>query len=236
MSEDMLSFDYRFVFDEGKEREFRVKLSKKGLALVVEDKDPSPEWAKLGFHQCEVCPYEAEDNLYCPAALAMYRPIVVFKDYLSYSEAKVYVKAGQREYSSQTTIQRGLSSLFGLLMATSGCPMLEKLRPMARFHLPFSDDDETSYRAISMYLVAQYLRAGQGCETDWELKGLARIYEDVIKVNKGFVERLRQLPIKDASINAIIGLDCFAISINYALTENMLDDLRDAFTTHLKSE
>ena len=77
-------------------------------------------------------------------------------------------------------------------------------------------------------------KAEGGRDPDWDLKGLASIYEDVTKVNKGFVQRLRQLPIKDASVNAIIGLDCFAMNINFAITGDMLDDLKDTFTTHLK--
>ena len=37
-------------------------------------------------------------------------------------------------------------------MALSGCPVLEQLKPMARFHLPFASVEETIYRAASMYL------------------------------------------------------------------------------------
>jgi len=234
MSEENMDFTYRFVFGEDNEKEFNVSLRRKGLALEMDGETLCPEWTKLGFHQCAPCPYTPEDTLHCPAAIALYRPIVVFKDYLSYENARVYVKTGVREYASSTSIQVGLSSLFGLMMATSGCPLLEKLRPMARFHLPFADEDETSYRAIAMYLVGQYLRARSGGEPDWELKGLASIYDDITRVNTGFVERLRQLPIKDASINAIIGLDCFAMNVSFAITDDMLDELRETFSTHLE--
>ena len=233
MSEDLLDFTYRIVYGDDREKNFVVSLRRKGLALVMDGETLCPEWTKLGFHQCEPCPFTPEETLHCPAAQALYEPIVVFKDCLSYDDARVYVRTEGREYARSTSLQVGLSSLFGLLMATSGCPLLEKLRPMARFHLPFSDEDETSYRAISMYLVAQYLISREGGRPDWELKGLARIYEDVTKVNKGFVERLRHMPVKDASLNAIIGLDCFAMSVNFAITQDMLDSLRDTFTTYL---
>ena len=234
MSEDTLDFTYRFVFDKDKEKEFPVTLRRNGLALVMDDEPLCPEWTKLGFHQCEPCPFTPESTLHCPAAIALYQPIVVFRDCLSYDDAKVFVKTEGREYARSTSLQVGLSSLFGLLMATSGCPLLMKLRPMARFHLPFADEDETSFRAISMYLVAQYLKSREGGSPDWELKGLASIYEDVTKVNKGFVDRLRNMPVKDASLNAIIGLDCFAMSVNFAITQDMLDNLRETFSTHLE--
>lgn len=233
MPQDTLDFTYRFIFEDDSEKEFIVKLKRDGLSLITEVEDPTPEWTKLGFHQCDPCPFNPEATLHCPAAMALYRPIVVFKDYLSFNDAHVHVRTEGREYARTTSLQVGLSSMFGLLMATSGCPLLEKLRPMARYHLPFADEDETSYRAISMYLVAQFLRGKAGQEPDWELKGLASIYDDITKVNKGFVERLRSMPIKDASLNAIIGLDCFAMNINFAITQDMLDDLRATFRTLL---
>ena len=34
----------------------------------------------------------------------------------------------------------------GLIMATAGCPWTDRLRPMARFHLPFATEAETVYR------------------------------------------------------------------------------------------
>lgn len=233
MAGETINFIYRFVFDEGDDREFNISLNRKGLALVMKERMPRPEWAKLGFHQCSVCPYTAEETLYCPAALALYEPIVMFKEGISHSNARVYVKAEGREYARSASLQEGLSSLFGLLMATSGCPHFEKLRPMARFHLPFSDEDETSYRAIAMYLVAQYLIEHEGGAPDWKLRGLGKVYEDVSSVNKGFVDRLRHMPVKDASLNAIIGLDCFAMNINFVISEDMLGELKDAFSTYL---
>ena len=233
MPEDTLNFMYRFAFDGGDDRDFDISLKRKGLALVMKEGLPKPEWAKLGFHQCSVCPYTAEETLYCPAALALYEPIVMFKEGISHQNARVYVKAEGREYARSASLQEGLSSLFGLLMATSGCPLFEKLRPMARFHLPFSDEDETSYRAIAMYLVAQYLIGHEGGKPDWKLDGLGKVYEDISAVNKGFVDRLRNMPVKDASLNAIIGLDCFAMNINFVISEEMLDELKDAFSPYL---
>ena len=40
-------------------------------------------------------------------------------------------------------------------MATAGCPWTDRLRPMARFHLPFANEAETVYRSVSMYLLSR---------------------------------------------------------------------------------
>ena len=69
-----------------------------------------------------------------------------------------------------------------------------------------------------------------------ELKGLEQIYSDIQTVNKHFVQRLQNIQIKDASLNAIITLDCFAMSINFNLTQNMMDDLRENFSVYLKDK
>ncbi len=56
---------------------------------------------------------------------------------------------------AETTAQQAMSSVLGLIMATAGCPWTDRLRPMARFHLPFASDAETLYRSISMFLLSR---------------------------------------------------------------------------------
>ena len=59
-------------------------------------------------------------------------------------------------------VQMGVSSLLGVIMTTSGCPIMAQLKPMVRFHLPFASLEETIFRMVSMHLVAQYLRHQDG--------------------------------------------------------------------------
>jgi len=91
-------------------------------------------------------------------------------------------------------------------MVTSNCPVMDRLRPNVRFHLPFASEEETIYRAISMYLTAQYFRLRNGEEPDWALKKLAEVYRGVSEVNKGMTERLADASTKDANVNAVIHL------------------------------
>ncbi len=61
---------------------------------------------------------------------------------------------------AETTAQQAMSSVLGLIMATAGCPWTDRLRPMARFHLPFASEAETVYRSVCMFLLARDL---DGC-------------------------------------------------------------------------
>ena len=66
-----------------------------------------------------------------------------FKDTTSFKKTAVYVETKDRAYVKKCSVQEGLFPIFGLIMATSGCPHMEFLKPLARFHLPFSNVEET---------------------------------------------------------------------------------------------
>ncbi len=119
-------------------------------------------------------------------------------------------------------------------MVTSGCPVMDKLKPMVRYHLPFATEDETRYRVISMYLIAQYFIHRKGEEPDWDLKNLVKIYDEVRVVNKSFSKRLSNIKIEDASINALIILDCFADFVKFSISKDMLDDMKTMFRAYLE--
>ncbi len=121
----------------------------------------------------------------------------------------------------------------GLIMAVSGCPHTTFFRPMARFHLPGATTEETIYRAVSMHMLAQYYVRLAGGEPDLELKGLAKNYEAVKKVNRAFVKRLHAAAEYDSTINALVVLDAWALTLSWAIEES-LEDLRHLFEPYLK--
>lgn len=121
-------------------------------------------------------------------------------------------------------------------MVTSGCPVMDKLRPMVRTHLPFATGEETMYRVLSMYLLAQYFLYKEGQRPDWDLKNLAEIYEAIHTVNKSFCQRLSGIHIKDASLNAVAQLDNFADITSFSLEINRLDQIKRLFHAYLDSE
>jgi hypothetical protein len=112
---------------------------------------------------------------------------------------------------------------------------MEKLKPMVRYHLPFATHEETTYRAISMYLFSQYFLSKRGSQPDWELKDLVRIYDDVRKVNEYFCQRLAKIRLQneDANINAMVILDCLADSLQFSIHIDMLKDFEPLFQAYL---
>ncbi len=143
------------------------------------------------------------------------------------------VQTPQRTYMKHTSLQEALNSLIGIYMPTSGCPVLERLKPMVLFHLPFATLEETNFRMMSMYLFAQYFIFKEGGKPDWEFKNLITMYNDIRIINKNFCNKLTKIQIKDASINALITLDCFAFSVSYSIDTDKHKKLKQLFTAYL---
>jgi hypothetical protein len=123
--------------------------------------------------------------------------------------------------------------MMGLIMASSGCPILIKLKPLVRNHLPFASNKETVYRSLGMYLLSQYFAAKQRQNPDWDLKNFTKLYEDINIVNKAFCSRLRETSIEDANLNALIKLDCFAQQINLTISAGNIEELEGLFRAYL---
>jgi hypothetical protein len=198
----MIRFSYTFRLPDGTERHFEVRLDGDTLASVPAKDVPKPAWTKLKYFQCANCPLGDEVE-HCPVAVNLAAVVETFKDAVSFEDTTVEVETEERVYEKRTTLQKGLSSIIGIYMVTSNCPVMDQLRPMVRFHLPFASMDETIYRAVAMYLVAQYFRMRKGKTPDWKLEHLTDIYREVAKVNEGMTERLRHASTEDANVNAL---------------------------------
>ena len=206
-SPSILKFRYRFQFENGEEKVFDVLFDEQTL-LVQSSNTSNPEWTRLKYNQCENCPLK-DDVEYCPVAVNIAHLIDEFKLSTSYEKTRVVVETPERTYTQETTVQKGLSAILGIYMPTSGCPILDYLRPMVRFHLPFATANETVFRAMSMYLVAQFLRERKGLEPNWNMDGLTNIYKEIGIVNKGMWNRLSKASSFDANVNALIVLRYF---------------------------
>lgn len=209
---------YRFAPADGPVREFVVELDPDTLAYRGGPTGPAPEWTRLEYKKCRNCPLKPAQNPHCPIAVNIAPLVEAFKDSISYTEADIEVRTPERTYQHRAPMQAGVSSLFGVVMTTSGCPILDKLRPMVFTHLPLANLRETMFRSMSAYLLGQFVTASRGKRPDWTLKGLSKLYTEVSKVNADFSQRLRSLVARDASINAVVKLDCFA-----AFTVNAID-------------
>ena len=80
------------------------------------------------------------------------------------------------------------------------------LKPLARFHSPFSSLEETHYRILSLFLMRDHFsKEGEGVGSLRD-----RVFEPYSKlagVNRGFLNRVRGVIHKDSALNAVIILD-----------------------------
>lgn len=224
--------DYIFKFKNKQEKHVHICLNPKTLELIAEVPDKLPTWTDLAFHQCPNCLLSIHSSPTCPAAVHFVKLIESFGHLKSYDIVMVEILTPERITFNETSAQKGLSSLLGLIMSTSGCPHLDFFKPMARFHLPFANILETTFRAVSMYLIAQYFRRQEGLNADLELEGLRKIYSDIQLINVAMADRLRAIAPKEIALNALVMLDMFAKSVSLAIDKS-LDDIRPLFASYL---
>lgn len=217
--------EIQYLVDCGGDKQFDipVRIDPDTLALLSGPHESLPDWTLLEHHRCRSCPLSPEQGRHCPAAVALVDLVSRFGDMLSYTEAEVVVKTAQREVRTHTTVQRVLSSLVGLFMATSACPAMTFLKPMARFHLPFASRQETLFRSVSSYMLMQHFLHQEGKPCDMELRDLQTYYQRVSEVNRNMAARLRDAVHGDANINAVVLLDLFAQDIPMAIDDGLHD-------------
>lgn len=226
---ERLEITYSYRFKNHEQITFSVLLDKESLSLVQPAVQTPPFWADLEFSRCTVCTLDKDRVSLCPVAVNLAPVVEAFRDFWSYETVEVTATTPERAYSKSVTIQQGLSALLGIYMVTSGCPAMERLKPMVRFHLPFASLEETTYRMLSMYLIAQLYHYQKGEHTDWDLHGLETVYKDVGAVNASFARRLRSAASKDANVNAMVNLDCLAKMVPYTV-QDILQEMKSCFT------
>ncbi|HTP12828.1 MAG TPA: hypothetical protein VMM37_04340 [Bacteroidota bacterium] len=229
-----LHYQYRFEFEQAPALDFDIVLDAHSLELVEMDHTPRPEWTKLDFCQCENCPLPKEVQ-YCPVAVNLSRLVDTFRSSVSFESTSVTVKTPERTYVKKTTLQKGIASIIGITMTTSNCPVMDKLRPMARFHLPFATSIETFYRSVSAYLTAQFLLARKGEVPDWTLERLLGYYKAINIVNKGMSNRLSKATESDANVNAVVILHSFGDGISYFIQDG-LEEIEPMFSVYFNGK
>ena len=230
---DYFKIVYAYRFENGSTMKFDLLLDTDTLDILPEKNRDLPEWTLLGYCQCAVCPLDSRTHPRCPVAANFSGIVEKFKNFTSHDQVNVACIVEERTYSKKTTVQMGVSPLLGIIMTTSGFPIMEQLKPMVRFHLPFASLEETIFRMVSMHLVAQYLRHQAGKSSEWSLDGLIGIYGQVSEVNKDFADRMVGAAKNDVNVNALVNLDAFAQMVPLA-ADKMLKKITPHFHALLK--
>lgn len=216
---------YLFTFHDGTHAWFDVRLDDSTLERLEPPQETPPEWTALDFHKCTHCPLDSSRQRHCPLALSLADVVSAFDAWASHEKVYLEVQTDERIVSQYTTVQEGASSLIGVLTASSGCPHTAWLRPMARFHLPLANDEETVFRTAATYLLRRYLATDQGEEPG--LDGLRALYADLQVLNRSIAKRLRSAARSDALVNALIRLDTYTKN---AVLDKRLSQFERLFT------
>lgn len=231
--QEPLWFKYTFTLENGQQRSFEVTLDPRTLEIIRKpDAKAPPDWTRLDFSPCSHCPLHPSVT-HCPTAVALAEVVDVFRDVVSCKKAEVIVESHERNFYKKGTVQEALFPLLGIYMTASGCPSMEKLKPLLRFHLPFASVDETIYRVLTMYVMAQYLRMQDGLEPDWELGGIGQLYDHINKVNVAFCQRLTKAASEDALVNSVVILDMVGSMVKTP-TPQSVEKIRRLFEPFLR--
>jgi len=224
MTQD-LHIRYRFDLPDGSKKHVHLNFAAADFRLSNPTPSDPPFWTELKFSQCANCPLSTAEYAHCPAALHMAPAVESLKALVSFDVVGVTVTQAERTVHVETTAQQAMSSVLGLIMATSGCPWTDRLRPMARFHLPFASEAETVYRSVCMFLLARELvGVGQG----QGFAELTDLYENLHVVNRDMSRRLGAATTTDPARNAMALLDSYTTLLPAAL-ESSLKELKPLF-------
>ena len=233
MEKETIKLRYEITFKDGRKISFPIELRPDTLELIAPPPANLPEWTRLSCHPCSNCPLDPQAHPRCPVAVNILAITQEFATNISHEEVRVAIQTQPRNYEKTIALQDALRSIFGIYMTTSGCPVMDKLRPLVLTHLPFATIAETAYRALSMYALAQCLLHNRGGKADLEFKGLGEIYKAVELVNRGFHKRLKSAGFSDASLNAIGNLNCYAQFTQMTLEPEHIKQLEKLFAAYL---
>jgi len=228
MSTDPITITYRIQFSDESTEVFDFNLDGETGNLTNNQVNSPPAWAELEYKQCSHCPLTPETNPHCPIALQLHNIIERFHETSSIDEVDLEVITEERIISQHVPLQRAIGSMLGLVSPTCGCPKMAYMKPMARFHLPLSTEEETAFRVTGMYLLAQNFLD----ESDSHFDGLKEIYGDLHILNKAIASRLKTATESDSSKNAIALLDMYS-NLVPMMIEDQLTELQSLFAAFL---
>jgi len=217
-----MAIEYRITLDDEHDFSYRIELDR---SYDREAEAQAPHWTRLEHQRCANCPLSREQFSHCPAAVDLHRVIEDFQGLPAVQKALVWVRTPEREYTKVVGLEEGLRALLGVIMATSACPVLARLKPMAQQHLPFANNREFVLRAVSLYLARQYFNLREGRYADWELRGLVRSFQQLQLVNQAFWQRIHDTCKGDSNLKAFLTFFSMASSLTVSL-ETQLQKIR----------
>ena len=201
---------YVFQVESGAEHRFDIDLDRPAADGAL------PDWTLLEKDKCPNCPLPDKPGARCPAAADLATVVAKFSALASIENVSVRVVRSEFEVHKKTDSQTALSALMGLILATSGCPILNRMRPLAHMHLPFPEETEVVYRLVSMHVLECFLA---GVKPD--LGKLEKFFADVETLNHAFAKRIKRAVQRDAGINALVMLHSRSLMASLSIEDNL---------------
>lgn len=214
------TIQYDLIYPNGDHCQYEVEIEPRNLEHAA-PKALAPDWTRLDFHKCSNCPLNSTSHPHCPLALRI-APLFDFPIHKAYEDVKVTVQKDKLSINAETTVQEAYRSLVGLIMATSGCPHTAFFKPMAWFHLPFADKEETMFRACATFLLYQFFNPADPSNGSY-FSDLEEVYENIHTVNLQIANRLKAADASSSTLNAIVILDVFAEAILPKIRDSLKD-------------
>lgn len=210
-----MAVEYRITFDDEHAFSYKIELDREPLS--TSELIPLSDWTDLNHQRCTNCPLDSSKHKTCPAAADLQTVVEDFKGLPAFKKAWVSVRTNEREYSKLANLEEAIRSLLGVIMATSACPILGRLKPMAHSHLPFASNNEFTLRTISMYVMREFFRMHEGQNPDWDLNDLTNDFKDLQLVNQALWHRINDVCAGDTNLKALLSFFSMASSMTYSL-------------------
>lgn len=220
------TIDYKLELENGSVLSHSIDVHKDFQISRLSESEKLPEWAKLENGKCEGCNLSGSE--YCPIAARLASPVQRFSGLVSHTPVRATVTTPERTYVKNVDAQEALRGLFGLIMATSGCPSMKPFRYMARYHLPFSSLEETVSRITSSYLLRQYYLHPERGEIPVDFRDIEGMYQTMVSLNEGMSRRLKNSTMAEGAVNAIVILSAYSTLIPMMMQKE-LERLRRLF-------
>ena len=213
---------YEFIFPNDNILKYKVDVT---YHKKQEDIDDGNKyfWTRLDFEKCSICPLKSSDFEHCPAAKDLRFLIEDFSTKVSFETVQANVYTPIRDYSKECDMQTALNSLLGVILSTSDCPILNQMKPMAFFHIPFATYEESFIRTVSFYFIRQYFNKQDGKDADFDLSNLQDYYNDLKIVNTNLKNRLLAACKKDTFVNAINAFFSLSALISFSIQDKLAD-------------
>lgn len=218
-----MTIGYRITFDDVHAFSYKIELDREPLS--DDDLSTLKPWTSLENNRCSNCPLNPGQHKVCPAAADLQPVVEDFKGLPAFKKAWVHVRTNDREYSKLANLEEAVRSLLGVIMATSDCPILAKLKPMAHSHLPFANNNEFTLRTISNYVMREFFNMKEGKTPDWELTAMTNDFKNLQLVNQALWHRIHDECASDSNLKAFLSFFSMSSSMTASI-ETQLAKIR----------